>query len=161
MTFFESSNDWESSLIESNFNNKTKTNISSAKLDSFEDRIKKKNHHIVIKTWDVEATEDVGKCHYRDIDIKKDISNTRTLIVEHNPDDGTSSQIIMPDFSIIVRGYDPVSKSIMVSMRGGADWSPNVANICARFGGGGHPAAAGATIPIDVFNKCFHTIERA
>ena len=56
LTFFESSNDWESSLIESNFNNKTKTNISSAKLDSFEDRIEKKNQHIVIKL-DVEGYE--------------------------------------------------------------------------------------------------------
>jgi len=56
LTFFESSNDWESSLIESNFNDKTKTTISSAKLDSFEDRIKKKNYHIVIKL-DVEGYE--------------------------------------------------------------------------------------------------------
>ena len=56
LTFFESSNDWESSLIESNFNNKTKTTISSAKLDSFEDRIEKKNQHIVIKL-DVEGYE--------------------------------------------------------------------------------------------------------
>jgi len=56
LTFFESSNDWESSLIESNFNNKTKTNISSAKLDSFEDRIEKKNQHIIIKL-DVEGYE--------------------------------------------------------------------------------------------------------
>ena len=56
LTFFESSNDWESSLIESNFNDKTKTIISSAKLDSFEDRIEKKNQHIVIKL-DVEGYE--------------------------------------------------------------------------------------------------------
>jgi FkbM family methyltransferase len=56
LTFFESSNDWESSLIESNFNDKTKTIISSAKLDSFEDRIEKKNQHIIIKL-DVEGYE--------------------------------------------------------------------------------------------------------
>jgi len=56
LTFFESSNDWESSLIESNFYDKTKTIISSAKLDSFEDRIEKKNQHIIIKL-DVEGYE--------------------------------------------------------------------------------------------------------
>ena len=82
LTFFESSNDWESSLIESNFNDKTKTTISSAKLDSFEDRIKKKNHHIVIKL-DVEGYE------------MQVLDGAKKIIEKHSP-------IIILEFSIFI-----------------------------------------------------------
>ena len=82
LTFFESSNDWESSLIESNFNDKTKTNISSAKLDSFEDRIEKKNQHIVIKL-DVEGYE------------MQVLDGAKKIIEQHYP-------IIILEFSIFI-----------------------------------------------------------
>lgn len=82
LTFFESSNDWESSLIESNFNDKTKTNISSAKLDSFEDRIEKKNQHIVIKL-DVEGYE------------MQVLDGAKKIIEKHSP-------IIILEFSIFI-----------------------------------------------------------
>ena len=82
LTFFESSNDWESSLIESNFNDKTKTTISSAKLDSFEDRIEKKNQHIVIKL-DVEGYE------------MQVIDGAKKIIEQHYP-------IIILEFSIFI-----------------------------------------------------------
>ena len=82
LTFFESSNDWESSLIESNFNDKTKTTISSAKLDSFEDRIEKKNQHIVIKL-DVEGYE------------MQVLDGAKKIIEQHYP-------IIILEFSIFI-----------------------------------------------------------
>ena len=82
LTFFESSNDWESSLIESNFNDKTKTTISSAKLDSFEDRIEKKNQHIVIKL-DVEGYE------------MQVLDGAKKIIEKHSP-------IIILEFSIFI-----------------------------------------------------------
>ena len=56
LTFFESLNDWESSLIESNFNDKTEISISSTKLDCFENDIEKNCPHVVIKL-DVEGHE--------------------------------------------------------------------------------------------------------
>jgi len=82
LTFFESSNDWESSLIESNFNDKTKINISSAKLDSFEDRIEKKNQHIVIKL-DVEGYE------------MQVLDGAKKIIEKHSP-------VIILEFSIFI-----------------------------------------------------------
>jgi oligoribonuclease NrnB/cAMP/cGMP phosphodiesterase (DHH superfamily) len=68
---------------------------------------------------------------------------------------------LMPAFSINIRGYDPITKSVLLSLRGGESHSPNVAKICARFGGGGHPAAAGVTISLEDFHKYFRVIEHS
>lgn len=83
-----------------------------------------------------------------------------TLNMDSQVDTNTSSQIIMSAFSIIIRGYDPIKNALMVSMRGGSKCSPNVAKICARFGGGGHPNASGATIPIIDYRQWFNAVER-
>lgn len=56
LTFFESSNDWESSLMESNKNNKIETIINSTKLDFFQNDIGGDTPHIIIKL-DVEGYE--------------------------------------------------------------------------------------------------------
>lgn len=65
---------------------------------------------------------------------------------------------IMPAFSVIIKGYDPIHNSLWLSLRGGKPYSPNVASICSRFGGGGHPAAAGVTIHINDFHMAFKVL---
>ncbi len=56
ISFFESLNDWESSLVESNFTNKKKINISSITLDTLGKNLDIENYHLVIKL-DVEGFE--------------------------------------------------------------------------------------------------------
>lgn len=86
-------------------------------------------------------------------------ASTVKLDIDTDANNRSTKQLIMPAFSVIIRGYDPIKNAFMASMRGGAEWSPNVAKICERFGGGGHPAASGATISYQDFKLAFHAIE--
>jgi FkbM family methyltransferase len=69
ITFFESSNDWESSLVESNFIKKNNININSITLDTIIKDLNIKDHHLIIKL-------DVEGCEMQVLDGAKNLFNS-------------------------------------------------------------------------------------
>lgn len=116
------------------------------------------DHPIILSTRD-NNTNDITY-HYPGASIEGlDYLQAATFNKESDVDNEITNEIVMPAFSVIVRGYDPVTHSLIISMRGGKEYSPNLAKLCSRFGGGGHSAASGALIPLIDFRTCFHAIK--
>jgi len=101
-------------------------------------------------------------CNYPGAGIDKlHIGQALTYCMKTDTDMGETIEQLMPAFSVIIRGYDPLSRSMMISLRGGESHSPNVADIASRFGGGGHAAAAGMEMSTLDFHTYFKVIEHA